>query len=169
MRSFGQTVVWKQSKSSMIALTYTYTEYTCAYSIAKCIEPAKSATGSSTMFREWIVAEVPLSTLCSFNLIPQGAILAEYDPDDKDGKPYNHTGISDTPAYVYESSAKSKRFKRTLFSDQEWNTVGWHKSVVLTPDQLVILSKHIAFLQHMKNIRQTRFPVRYFRFVDFVY
>ena len=116
---------------------YSYEEFACAYSIAKCLEPAKSATGMTSMQEDYAVATISVEAAGGRGPhLLDYSILAMYDPSRKPpDKPWHHGGILISYPIIYESCS-SHGFRKGDFSDQDkaggWTHLFWHKGVKLS-------------------------------------
>ena len=116
---------------------YTYDQYPCAYSIAECLKPAKSATGMTHMQRDYAVATISIKDAGGEGEhLLDYSILAMFDPSRRPPKkPWHHGGILISYPVIYESCS-SHGFGMGSYADQNkaggWTHMFWHKGVKLS-------------------------------------
>lgn len=124
-------------KSKKYVGKYPYETYQCAASIAILMKHGASYTGMTSMFKKNILegTELSIEAIGGQEKLIEGMIVAIYDADDEDGRPYNHGGIVKDTHKIYHSTRRHKKtakngFYLDDFSNRSWNICGWHKGVI---------------------------------------
>jgi len=126
---------------------YTYEQYACAASVAKNLPVYQSATGATTIFRDYTVVMGYISDIGGKEGLIPGMLVGIYDENDPDDYPYNHIGVfagttfenGQTKYWVYESTRSGGGAHLAEFDAQKWNVWGWHKAVVFSKIQYLEL------------------------------
>ena len=138
-------------KSKKYVGKYPYETYQCAASIAILMKHGASYTGMTTMFKKNILegTELSIEAIGGQENLIEGMIVAIYDADDEDGRPYNHGGIVKDTHKIYHSTRRHKKtakngFYLDDFSNRSWNICGWHKGVIASDRLLEKMRKIIV-------------------------